>query len=47
MRAAAPGPQWLATTLRWGPAEIPLQSNSRPVLSWTRDCFTAANEASC
>jgi class 3 adenylate cyclase len=39
--AAAPAPQWLATTLRWGPAEIPLQSNSRPVLSWTRDCFTA------
>ena len=37
----APAPQWLALTLRWGPAEIPLQSNSRPVLSWTRDCFTA------
>jgi hypothetical protein len=39
--AGAAAPQWLATTLRWGPAEIPLQSNSPPVLSWTRDCFTA------
>ena len=39
--AAVPVPQWLAMTLRWGPAEIPLQSNSRPVLSWTQDCFTA------
>jgi hypothetical protein len=28
-------------TLRWGPVEIPLQSNSRPVLSWTQGCFTA------
>jgi hypothetical protein len=40
--AEATAPRWLATTLRWGPAEIPLQSNSPQVLSWTRDCFTAA-----
>jgi hypothetical protein len=39
--AGVSAPEWLAMTLRWGPAEIPLQSNSRPVLSWTRDCFTA------
>jgi hypothetical protein len=41
LSAGAAAPRWLATTLRWGPAEIPLQSNSRPVLGWTRDCFTA------
>lgn len=44
--AGAVAPQWLALTLRWGPAEIPLQSNSPQVLSWTRDCFTAERPAS-
>jgi hypothetical protein len=39
--AGTAAPQWLATTLRWATAEIPLQSNSPQVLSWTRDCFTA------
>jgi hypothetical protein len=34
-------PRWLGVTLRWGTAEIALQSNVAQVVRWTRDCFTA------